>query len=83
MLGELTERGLAEMRVGRDDRRQRLLRLTSAGTALEAELFEMLRARMSAAYVEAGPAAVAGFWQVLEGLLPQEDRVMVQRLRGG
>jgi DNA-binding MarR family transcriptional regulator len=68
VLNDLTERGLAEMRIGRDDRRQRLLRLTDAGKALEAELFEAMRARMATAYAQAGQQAVGGFWSVLEGL---------------
>jgi DNA-binding MarR family transcriptional regulator len=82
VLGELTVRGLVESRIGRDDRRQRLLRLTDAGAALEAELFEALRTRVSAAYVEAGPGAVAGFWQVLEGLIPPAERARIAQLRG-
>jgi DNA-binding MarR family transcriptional regulator len=82
VINELAARELIESRVGRDDRRQRLLRLTPAGKALESELFEMLRARMSAAYVDAGPAAVAGFWLVLEGLVPQAERPMLHKLRG-
>src|SRR3546814_9840892 len=40
VLNELSERGLIESRVGREDRRQRLLRLTPEGATLEAELFE-------------------------------------------
>lgn len=68
VLNDLTERGLVEMRIGRDDRRQRLLRLTDSGKALEAELFEAMRARMAAAYAQAGQQAVGGFWSVLEGL---------------
>ena len=82
VIGDLTTRGMVESRVGRDDRRQRLLRLTAVGTAFETELFELLRARMSAAYVEAGPAAVAGFWLVLEGLVPVAERPMLAKLRG-
>jgi len=82
VLNELVQRGLVEARVGRDDRRQRLLRLTATGAALETELFESLRARVAAAYVEAGPAAVGGFWQVLEGLIPAEERARIARLRG-
>ena len=78
---ELSARGFVAARVGRDDRRQRLLRLTETGAALESELFEMLRARLSAAYVEAGPAAVAGFWLVLEGLVPADERAMLAKLR--
>jgi DNA-binding MarR family transcriptional regulator len=67
-LGELLERGLVEARVGRDDRRQRLLRLTESGRALEAELFEAMRERLASAYAKAGQQAVGGFWAVLEGL---------------
>jgi DNA-binding MarR family transcriptional regulator len=68
VLNELTERELVEVRAGRDDRRQRLLRLTGSGKALEAELFEAMRARMASAYAQAGQQAVGGFWAVLEGL---------------
>ncbi|MDB5736618.1 MAG: MarR family transcriptional regulator [Sphingomonas bacterium] len=82
VLGDLTTRGLVEARIGRDDRRQRLLRLTPSGAALETELFEALRGRVSAAYVEAGPGAVAGFWQVLEGLIPPPERIRIAKLRG-
>ena len=81
VLTELGSRGLVESRPGRDDRRQRLLRLTAAGTALEAELFEALRARLSAAYARAGQGAVTGFWEVLEGLIPAEDRARLARLQ--
>jgi DNA-binding MarR family transcriptional regulator len=83
VINELAARELIEARVGRDDRRQRLLRLTPTGIALESELFEILRARMSAAYGDAGPAAVAGFWLVLEGLVPPAERPMLHKLRGG
>jgi DNA-binding MarR family transcriptional regulator len=69
VLTELVERGLVEARVGRDDRRQRLLRLTPAGAELEARLFEAIRARMANAYAQAGQQAVGGFWTVLEGLV--------------
>lgn len=68
VLTDLTERGLIEMRVGRDDRRQRLLRLTETGNALETQLFEAMRAKMGSAYAQAGQQAVGGFWAVLEGL---------------
>lgn len=74
VLGELAERGLVETRTGERDRRQRLLRLTSTGAALEAELFEALREKMSAAYSSAGQGAVGGFWAVLEGLMPESER---------
>ncbi|MBV9842432.1 MAG: MarR family transcriptional regulator [Sphingomonadaceae bacterium] len=77
VLNELGERGLVESRTGKSDRRQRLLRLTPAGAKLEAALFDALRGRLSAAYASAGPSAVAGFWQVLEGLIPDDERERV------
>lgn len=67
-LTELVARDLVEVRIGRDDRRQRLLRLTEAGRALDAELFELLRQRMATAYAQAGQQAVGGYWAVLSGL---------------
>ena len=49
VLNELVDRELVETRVGERDRRQRLLRLSATGTALEQELFEMLREHWSRA----------------------------------
>lgn len=82
VLNDLIERGLVETRPGTRDRRQKQLRLTAKGAKLEAELFEAFRTRMAAAYVQAGQGSVTGFWQVLEGLIPPEDRKMVFALRG-
>lgn len=73
VLNDLAERGLVENRPGTIDRRQKLLRLTEAGAALEARLFGSLREKMSRAYGNAGQAAVTGFWQVLEGLIPETE----------
>jgi len=81
VLNELAERGLVESRPGQTDRRQRLLRLTPAGAALEAELFESLRERLSVAYAQAGQGSVSGFWAVLEGLVPDEERPRVEALQ--
>ena len=67
-LGDLLGRDLVEARVGRNDRRQRLLRLTESGRDLEGALFEAMRQRLAAAYAKAGQQAVGGFWTVLEGL---------------
>ena len=80
VLTDLTSRDLIETRAGTSDRRQRLLRLTPAGMALESELFEMLRAKLGRAYSDAGPGAVAGFWAVLEALIPPADRPRVAGL---
>ena len=80
VLGELAERELVETRAGERDRRQRLLRLTPRGAALESELFEALREKMSSAYSSAGQGAVGGFWAVLEGLMPEDERSKVSGL---
>jgi DNA-binding MarR family transcriptional regulator len=74
VLNDLIIRDLIESRPGVSDRRQRLLRLSATGAALEASLFEGLREKLSAAYGQAGQSAVTGFWQVLEGLIPTEER---------
>ncbi|MEI9851512.1 MAG: MarR family transcriptional regulator [Sphingomonas sp.] len=80
VLGELAERDMVEVRTGDRDRRQRLLRLTEKGAAFESELFEALREKMSAAYSSAGQGAVSGFWAVLEGLVPEEERARIAKL---
>jgi DNA-binding MarR family transcriptional regulator len=80
VLTDLTEGGLMESRPGEEDRRQRLLRLTGAGAALESELFELLRERLGAAYAQAGQDAVTGFWRVLEQLIPISERALVADL---
>lgn len=82
VLNDLTDRGLIETRAGTSDRRQKLLRLSVEGKALEADLFRMLREKMASAYAQAGQGSVTGFWRVLEGLIPEEDRSMVFGLRG-
>jgi DNA-binding MarR family transcriptional regulator len=81
VLGELQARGLVEQLIGTTDRRQRLLRLTAPGIALESALFAELETGMAAAYGEAGQAAVTGFWSVLVGLIPAADRALVDSLR--
>jgi DNA-binding MarR family transcriptional regulator len=74
VLRRLVEDGLVEARVGREDRRERHLLLTDAGRALERELSDAQRDRMRAAFRAAGPAAVAGFRQVLEAMMDPDGR---------
>lgn len=81
VLSDLAERGLVDTRPGERDRRQRLLRLTAEGLALETELFDALREKLSAAYARAGQHAVGGFWAVLEGLIPEGERDRLDALR--
>ena len=83
VLNELADRGLVETRAGERDRRQRLLSLTAEGAALEASLFAALSERLSAAYASAGQSAVSGFWAVLEGLIPDEERRRLRELAEG
>ena len=80
VLGELAERNMIETRTGREDRRQRLLRLTPIGAKLERELFEAMRERLSAAYAQAGQESVTGFWRVLEAILPPDERGRIAEL---
>lgn len=80
VLNDLMSRDLVASVSGDLDRRQKLLRLTKSGAALEAELFECFREGLSAAYARAGQDAVTGFWRVLEGLVPVEDRALVLEL---
>ena len=81
VLGELQAQGHVAQTVGTRDRRQRLLRLTPSGVALEGELFEQLRGGMSEAYAHAGQGAVTGFWTVLTALIPATDRPMIEELQ--
>lgn len=81
VLKDLAEHGLVLARPGERDRRQRLLRLTAAGSALESELFDAMREKLSGAYVRAGQQAVGGFWTVLEGLIPDEELPRLEALR--
>ena len=74
VLGELEERELIARKQGQRDRRRILIRLTPAGEALESELFDEFRKKMVAAYNEAGPGAVTGFWTVLEELMAKDVR---------
>ena len=74
VLAALQSRGLVQLRPGRRDRRQRLLRLTPAGEELERELDARQRAALARAYRTAGAAAVDGFRTVLMGMLRESDR---------
>ncbi|MBT5414150.1 MAG: MarR family transcriptional regulator [Rhodospirillaceae bacterium] len=75
VLAELVQADLVRQRPGPNDRRQRLLALTEAGMALEAELFECQRCRVQRAYSDAGPEAVTAFREVLARMAdPEESR---------
>ncbi len=83
VLRTMIDDGLVESKVGRNDRRERHLYLTEEGAALERQLSDAQRARMRAAYKQAGPEAVAGFRKVLESMMDPEMRRQYHRLREG
>ena len=80
VIKDLDERALLTTRPGNRDRRQKELRLTDAGRAVEAAIFGQLRDAMSRAYTHAGQQAVTGFWQVSEALIPARERVRIAAL---
>ena len=81
VLRTLIEDGLVESRVGRVDKRERHLFLTEQGEALERQLSDAQRARMRAAYRDAGPEAVAGFRTVLEAMMDPDMRRRYRALK--
>ncbi len=83
VLSALVDAGYVSQTAGRQDRRQRLLRLTEAGEALERRLFDRQRERLLAAYREAGGPAVEGFGQVLRALMGRAGRATLNELGAG
>ena len=83
VLRTLIDDGLVRSEKGRVDGRERHLHLTPKGQELERALSDAQRARMRAAYRAAGPAAVAGFRQVLEAMMDPEMRNAYNRLKDG
>jgi DNA-binding MarR family transcriptional regulator len=81
VINDLHSRRLVESRPGDKDRRKKRLRLTPDGEAFEAQLFDALRSKLAAAYAAAGPESVAGFWRILEGLIPEDELAMVLNLQ--
>lgn len=73
VLSQLVAEGFIVQRPGPRDRRQRLLDLTPKGVELERLLTEKQRARIAAAYREAGADAVEGFRKVMLGLIDTKD----------
>ncbi len=82
VLNELVSRGYVAQATGREDRRQRLLQLTPAGMELEQKLFDRQRDRITAAYRDAGGAAVDGFRQVMRAIMDPAARAAIDRAPG-
>lgn len=79
VLTTLIEQGYVAQAAGRADRRQRLLTLTPDGQNLERRLFEQQKERLSAAYREAGGAAVDGFRKVMRGIMDDAARAYMDQ----
>jgi DNA-binding MarR family transcriptional regulator len=74
VLGQLVRDGFILQKPGVADRRQRLLHLTEKGRKLESDLTTDQRARMAAAYKNAGAVAVEGFRKVMFGIMDAPAR---------
>jgi DNA-binding MarR family transcriptional regulator len=72
VLSHLIAEGYVRQQVGDTDKRQRLLFLTSKGSALEARLTDIQCKRFANAYLQSGASDVAGFEQVLNALLDEQ-----------
>jgi len=80
VLQPLIDQGYVQQAPGLKDKRQRLLRLTPEGEALERRLFDAQREWVLRAYREAGPEAVEGFRRVMRGLMGAEARTQFEAL---
>ena len=69
VLSRLISEGYINQQIGKIDKRQRLLFLTSKGDTLETQLTEIQCKRFANAYRQTGASEVAGFEQVLNALL--------------
>ena len=72
VLSHLIAEGYVRQQIGDTDKRQRLLFLTSKGSALEARLTDIQCKRFANAYLQSGVSDVAGFEQVLNALLDKQ-----------
>ncbi len=72
VLSHLIAEGYVRQQIGDTDKRQRLLFLTSKGSALEARLTDIQCKRFANAYLKSGASDVAGFEQVLNSLLDEQ-----------
>ena len=74
VLGELVGKGYVVQAPGPTDRRERRLKLTQKGEALELLLTEGQRRRLGRAYGQAGPQAVEAFHKLLLSIIDDADR---------
>ncbi len=74
VLRHLMREGFVERETDATDRRRRILRLTSRGKILEAQLTNCQGTLVRRAYRQAGAQAVQGFKSVLAAIINEDDR---------
>ena len=74
VLSQLVREAYIIQKTGTADRRQRLLHLTDKGRKLEGDLTSDQRARILAAYKDAGAVSVEGFRKVMLGIMDTAAR---------
>jgi DNA-binding MarR family transcriptional regulator len=82
VLKTLLDKDFVTLTPGVRDRRQRLLTLTVAGKTLADQLAQAQRAKIAAAYREAGPEAVMGFRRVLSNLVSNRSAALKGMQKG-
>ncbi len=83
VLGQLIEEGFVEQRTDAEDRRRRLLALTSKGKKLDRQLTDHQSRRIAGAYRAASPQAIEGFREILRGIINPEDRAHIDHFFEG
>ncbi len=74
VLSTLLSKSYISQNIGTNDRRKRLLNLTSKGKKLLSEVSEYQNKQMVKACKEAGPIATDGFWKVLTNLIDEKNK---------
>lgn len=74
VLRQLVAEGFVGQTPGPDDRRQRQLRLTAKGAALERRLFDSQRQLLVRAFGEVGPRSVEQFFATLLAITEEKER---------
>lgn len=82
VLNRLVDDGYVHLEQGKDDKRQRLLSLTSKGHELEGELTMVQKKRFAKAYKDAGFDSVDGFLTVMQNMLDDQTRVLLRQRPG-
>ena len=80
MLKQLIDEGYVVQREGAQDRRQRLLHVTSAGEALALKLAGLQTERVARVLNELGPGGRDAARRFLAGMIDDNDRDQVLRL---